>query len=202
MQWLAAFDQVRLVEIRRAGEVRRRAAAAGRDWRLLLALELEKILGPSKTARAAYFFFFFFFKLSVTQIPEIERAIALGVELLQLRSTMCSNTQFGHVVKSRFGVEQKHASEIMRVARLYASRPEIHRTVSWRTLVKLSSPMSAAARQHLEARILAGDQIGAPDVLRVRQAHARQPDQPEWRRSSRRTESCTRHLGGRPQLTG
>ena len=55
------------------------------------------------------------------------------------------------------------------MARAYGTRPEIFTRLSWNALVLLSSPtMPAPVRQDLEARILAGQSIGAPDIVRAR----------------------------------
>ena len=59
---------------------------------------------------------------------------------------------------------------------------EIITRLSWDCLVRLSSPsMPAMARQAIEARVIAGENIVASDIVRARQAaHAsRKPaDQP------------------------
>jgi hypothetical protein len=105
---------------------------------------------------------------SVTRIPEIEKCIALGVELLRLRAGIPSNSRFGQAARSR-GIDQLRASQVMRAARLYADRPEIYRAVSWRTLLELSSPqMSPAVRQAFEARVIAGQKLTAPEIRRAR----------------------------------
>ena len=62
-----------------------------------------------------------------------------------------------------------HAVECARVAKAYGERPEIFRRLSWNALVLLSSPtMPPAVRRDLEARILAGEAIGGPDIVRAR----------------------------------
>ncbi len=171
LEWLAAFDQINLVEIRRT-------VKAANVWPLrvgiatLIAVKLTEILGPSRSPKPPRPP-----KVrserkpprSLTRIPETERGIALGVELLQLRAMISRNTTFGHAVRSRFDVDQKRASQVMRVARLYATRPEIHRAVSWRTLVELASPkMSPAVRQAFEAKVIAGQKLTAPQIRRSR----------------------------------
>jgi hypothetical protein len=51
----------------------------------------------------------------------------------------------------------------------FGDRPDIFTRISWNTLVLLSSPtMPAPLRQALEARILVGESIGGPDILRAR----------------------------------
>lgn len=108
---------------------------------------------------------------SLTRIPEIERNIALGVKLLALRAAIPGNAQFGRELRARFDVDHIHASRVIRVARLYATRPEVYRAVSWRTLVELASPkMSEALRQAFEQKVLAGEQLSAPKIRRARAA--------------------------------
>ena len=169
--WLEAFDQISLAQVRRT------AKATGvqplRDAIMtLLCVELDRILGPSKLPKAP--------KpirikrepkppRSVTRIPQIEKNIALGVGLLALRAATPSNSRFGRQARARFDVDHLQTSRAMRVARLYAERPEIYRSVSWVTLVELSSPkMSSSVRQAHEAQILAGESVTAPQIRRAR----------------------------------
>jgi hypothetical protein len=57
----------------------------------------------------------------------------------------------------------------MKVARRYGERPEISNKLSWNALAALSSPTrSDDVRAALEARILAGEKIGAPEIRRAR----------------------------------
>jgi hypothetical protein len=170
--WLEAFDQISLAQVRRT------AKATGvqplRDAIMtLLCVELDRILGPSKLPKAP--------KpirtkrepkppRSVTRIPEIEKNIALGNELLTLRAATASNSRFGRQVRKRFpDVDQRQTSQTMRVARLYAGRPEVWRAASWRTLIELASPkISESVRQAFEAKLLAGQSVSAPEIRRVR----------------------------------
>jgi hypothetical protein len=171
LRFVESFDQISLAQVRKT------AKSTGvqplRDAIMtLLCVELEKILGPSKLPKAP--------KpvrtkrepkppRSLTRIPEIEKNIALGVELLALRTATPSNSRFGRLARARFDVDQLRTSKAMRVARLYATRPEIYRAASWVTLVELSSPkMSPSVRQALEAQILAGQSITAPQIRRAR----------------------------------
>jgi len=125
--------------------------------------------------------------LSVTRVPAIEKNIALGAALLGMRAAIPGNAAFGRQARSRFDVDQKHASSVMRVARLYSDRPEIYRAASWRTLVALASPtMSPAVRRAFEAKVLAGEPVTAPRIRRARGplkggCPQRQPDQPAVR---------------------
>jgi len=171
LAFIEAFDAISLAQVRKT------AKATGvqplRDAIMtLVCVELEKILGPSKLPKAP--------KpvrtkrepkppRSVTRIPEIEKNIALGVGLLALRAATPGNSQFGRLARARFGVDQIQTSRAMRVARLYADRPEIYRAASWVTLVELSSPkMSSSVRQAHEAKILAGESVTAPQIRKAR----------------------------------
>jgi propanediol dehydratase large subunit len=110
---------------------------------------------------------------SDTRIPQVRASVQLGVELLALRSTIKSNRAFGRQVRAKFDIDAQHASEVMKVARIYAGRNEITTRLSWDCLVRLASAsMPAAARRELEARLVAGEKIVASDIVRARQAHA------------------------------
>lgn len=105
----------------------------------------------------------------LTRVPGVEKNIALGLELLALRSAIKGNTAFGHAVRHRFDVDGQHACEVMKVARVYGTRPEIFTRLSWNALLHLASPaLPAAAREALERRILAGHRIGAPEIRAAR----------------------------------
>jgi hypothetical protein len=172
LAFIEAFDRVNLLNIRKTAR-----AANVQPLRVgiatLVAIELAKILGPSRPPKAP--------KplrikrepkppLSVTRIPRIEKNIALGVELLALRATVPGNAPFGREVRKRFpGVDNIEASQAMRVAKMFSSKPEIYRSVGWRALVELASPkMSQALRQRIEADILAGRPVSAPQIRRAR----------------------------------
>jgi hypothetical protein len=63
---------------------------------------------------------------------------------------------------------------------VYGARPEVVTRLSWNALLHLASPaIPTAAREKLEARILAGKRIGAPQIRAARLAHA--ADQPARR---------------------
>src|SRR5664280_645725 len=64
---------------------------------------------------------------------------------------------------------KRQTSQAMRVARLYAGRPEVWRAASWRTLIELASPkISESVRQAFEAKLLAGETVSAPEIRRAR----------------------------------
>jgi hypothetical protein len=174
LAFIEALDHVNLFDVRKTAK-----AANVHPLRVgvatLIAIELAKILGPSRPPRA---------KppkpvkvklppkppLALTRIPQIERAIALGKDLLSLRASIACNKQFGRERRRRFpDVDSITAARTMRVARLYAGRPEIWRAASWRTLIELASPkMAPSMRQALEAKILAGETITAPHIRKTR----------------------------------
>jgi hypothetical protein len=108
--------------------------------------------------------------LSVSRVPAIEKSIELGKALLALRAATTSNTQFGRDVRQRFpGVDQITASEAMKVARVYGTRPEIYGRLSWIALFELSSPkMAQSVRKALEAKILAGETVTASQIRKAR----------------------------------
>lgn len=110
---------------------------------------------------------------SCRRLIRVEKNMALGMALIALRTRIKSNRAFGRAVRSQFDVDPMHAVECKRAARAYGDRPDIYCRLSWNALVLLSSPtLPARARQHLEARILAGEKIVATDIIRARQAHA------------------------------
>jgi hypothetical protein len=171
LPFVEAFDQISLAEVRKAAKqtgVRPLRAAIT----TLVCIELTKILGPSrppkppKPARV---------KLlpkpprALTRVHEVEKNVALGMDLIALRATIKSNCAFGRQVRRRFEVDAQHSCEVMKVARAFGTRPEIYRRLSWEGLLQLSSPtMPAPVRQRLEARILAGEKIVASDIVRAR----------------------------------
>ena len=56
----------------------------------------------------------------------------------------------------------------MRIARLYGDPPEFT-AVGWRALVELASQATSAAhREKLEARILAGERVNGAEIIRAR----------------------------------
>ena len=77
------------------------------------------------------------------------------------------------------GLDQIAASESMKVARAYGTRPEIYRRLSWIALFELSPNMSPVVRRRLEAQILAQRVRHSPQIHKARwQARARRPKRP------------------------
>jgi hypothetical protein len=88
---------------------------------------------------------------------------------LKLRSAIKNNREYGRQVRRQFGVDT--TVNALQVARLYGGRPEIVSRLSWNALVTLSSPtFHATARETLEARIIAGETLGAPEIGAARGA--------------------------------
>lgn len=107
----------------------------------------------------------------LARVPGVERNIALGLELVALRSTIRSNREFSWAVRRGFDVDGQQACELMKVARAYGTMPEVFARLSWNALLHLASPaLPAAAREALEGRIVAGERIGAPEIRAARGA--------------------------------
>ena len=189
LAFVEAFDAIDLLAVRKTAK-----AANIQPLRVgvatLIAIELAKILGPSrppkppKPARI---------KLppkpprALTRVPEVEKNVALGMELIALRATIKSNCAFGRQVRRRFEIDAQHSCEVMKVARAYGAKPEIYRRLSWEGLLQLASPtMPAPVRQRLEARILAGEKVVASDIVRARGTlkNGRPPTRPAEQRAS------------------
>lgn len=103
----------------------------------------------------------------LARVPGVERNVALGLDLLKLRSAIKNNRAYGRQVRRQFDVETKLAVNALKVARIYGAKPEIYTRLSWNALVTtLACPtLSAATREALERRILAGERIGAPESV-------------------------------------
>ena len=172
LAFIEAFDAISLAQVRKT------AKATGvqplRDAIMtLVCVELEKLLGPSrlpKPPKPVKVRLPLKPSLALTRIPAIERAISLGKELLALRASIACNKQFGRDRRRRYpDVDSIAASESMKVARAYGARPEIYRRLSWIALFELSSPkMAQSARQSIEAKILAGQAVTAPQIRKAR----------------------------------
>jgi hypothetical protein len=105
---------------------------------------------------------------ALTRVPGVEAMVALGMKLLELRSTAKSNREFGTLRNKLFDVDTLTGVKAMMVARVYGHRPEIYRRLSWKAVRDLASQtMPAPVRQDLEARILAGQSIGGPQIRRA-----------------------------------
>jgi hypothetical protein len=108
---------------------------------------------------------------SVTRVPTTERNIARGLEMLALRAEIKHNMSFGRALRRRFEVDGQEASELMRAARAYGSRPDIYRRLSWAALLALSSQaMPGEVRNTLEERIRSGERVAAHEIRAARGA--------------------------------
>jgi hypothetical protein len=178
--WLEAFDKIPLRSILETmrgldlfGE-----NALGHYYQIALRNKLAQILNAAEAPKPA--------KQKaerkpprvITQVAGVAKNIALGLELLDLRRAISHNLSFGRQARHRFNIDGKHCAELMRVARAYGGRPEIFTKVSWHALLMLASPsMPAGVREGLEARIIAGGPIGAPQIRAARGRIARPADQ-------------------------
>jgi hypothetical protein len=165
---LEAFDSIDLVGIRKIAKAAKiRPLRAG--IATLVAVELERLLGPSALPKPAKVKIDRKPPARLTRVPGVEKNIALGLELMALRSAIKGNSAFGRQMRRQFDVDAQHAAEVMKVARVYGSRPEIFSRLSWNALLHLASPaLSAAAREALEARIRAGEAISATEIRAAR----------------------------------
>jgi hypothetical protein len=158
LTWLGAFDQIKLVEIRKivkdAGARPLRAGIA-----TLIAIELSRLLGPSKPRK-------------VTKLPvsvSVSDRLALGVGLIKIKAE--GRQDFKRSAYRRFKVDAQSplAYRAMAAAALYAARPEITSRLSWNALWALSAPsLPPAIRKDLEARIIAGQSVTETDIDRAR----------------------------------
>lgn len=169
LAWVEAFDQIPLLKIletmRSLGLFREESLAHYLSMiihnRLLKILDAPKPIKVKPEPKPPR---------SVTRIPEIERKIEMGRKLIELRSRHVWNNNFGRDRLKLFpDLDTLEASGLMRVARMYADRPEIYRRVSWATLLELTSGgLSKAQRGRLEARISGGEDIAATEIKRTR----------------------------------
>ena len=122
--------------------------------------------------------------ISVMRI-RVQANIELGMQLLALRAITPGNCAFGRLVRKQLDLDQASATEAMRVARLYGRRWEITSRLSWAALVELSLSIPQSLRRELEASIIAGKRIGAPEIRRARgrlkSGRPKQTDQPALR---------------------
>jgi hypothetical protein len=167
-RWLEAFDTISLAEVRKAAKATRmillRAAVA-----TLLCERLEAELGPSRASKPPRIKRETKPVRSISRIPEIQAQIEVGRQLLELRANIPNNREFGRLLRRQFDMDQKSASEAMRVARAYGGRPEITSHLSWEALLQISSPaLSPTTRQRFETRILAGENIKGVTIKRAR----------------------------------
>lgn len=98
------------------------------------------------------------------------RNIEIGRQIAALRDQTPNNRAFGRLRNKQFDVDTVAACEMMRVARMYGTRPEIYRSnVAWQTLAELSATcLSPAHRRDFERRIVAGEPVRAKEIAAAR----------------------------------
>lgn len=168
--WIEAFDQIPLLGTMQALVDLFGEKAAAEHLKAVLRRKLWAFFGPDVVPAAKPV------KpppkppRSVTRVPEIEKKIALGVKLLELKAKSRRNNDFGQLRKRHFGdVEPKLAMQATSVAKIYGTRPDIYRRMSWQALVELSSPsISAAARLRFETAVIEGKDINGRQIRRAR----------------------------------
>jgi hypothetical protein len=108
----------------------------------------------------------------LTRVPVIEKRVALGLKLLELKATTRSTTLFGKLCRVRFpDIDSKLAVQAVRIARLYGQRPEIYRCLSWAALFELSNPhLPKSERMRFEKRALAGEDVKGNEIRSARTA--------------------------------
>jgi len=168
--WIEAFDQIPLVETLQTLVALFGEKSGSEHLPEVLRRKLWQIFGPDVAAAPA--------KVEappkppakVTRVPIIEKRIALGLQLLELKAQSRRNNDFSMLRKKHFGdIEPKLATQATSVARRYGNRPEIYRNASWHCLVQLSQPsLSAAARLRFETMIIGGKDIKGPEIKRAR----------------------------------
>jgi hypothetical protein len=190
LAFLDAWDAMDLDELRRRAETSGMEMAGHPLWTMLATLiitRLSPILDPlipkppPKPVRV---------KrepkppISVMRI-RVQANVELGTQLMALRAITPGNCAFGRLVRKQFDLDQACATEAMRVARLYGRRWEITSRLSWAALVELSLSIPQLLRRELEANIIAGKRIGAPEIRRARGRHKsgrpKRADQPALR---------------------
>ncbi|MGY2905731.1 hypothetical protein [Bradyrhizobium sp. URHC0002] len=99
----------------------------------------------------------------------VERNIALGRRLAELRDTMPSNRKFGAAVRKLGHDNPLEVAEMARVARRYGDRTEIYSKVGWRVLKEMASTAtSETQRRKFEDRIIAGERVTGAEIIRAR----------------------------------
>jgi hypothetical protein len=168
LAWLEAFDCIDLGQIRAQAKASRRVLPQRHGVAAGLFRELSAIFEPPKPERRRAEK-----KLprSVTRVAENRAKIELGRKLLALREQTPNNRKFGQLARAKCDLEGSRISEMMRVARCYGEREEITSRLSWRAMVILSSSkLSAPDQRGLERRILAGERIGATQIVEAGKA--------------------------------
>jgi hypothetical protein len=162
------WDQMKALEYFLQSEANRALASIVRNKlrRILSPPQPEPVKPPSAKERITADKI----ALASSRAKVVERNVELGRKLAALRDEIPNNQKFGAAVRKQFDLHDSlYVAEVMRVARLYGSRPEIYGAVGWRALVELASTTTPEAqREKLEARILDGERISGTEVIRAR----------------------------------
>ena len=145
---------------------------------------------------------------SIIRVPEVERDIAVGLELMKLKIKIKDRFEFGRQMRRRFEAHAKatgialanagpFCAQAQSVARSYVSKPAIYSRLSWRCLALLSAPsMAPGTRADLERRILSGEKVVEDVILAAR------GKLPTIRTSQAPPLPCARHRSGRRGRSG
>ncbi|MBR0696733.1 hypothetical protein [Bradyrhizobium lablabi] len=171
LRWFEVFDGINLGAIQRQAKANRDACPQRHGIATLLYRELSEafaekpdVVPPKKTAKQRTE------ELAAAKARIVEQRIEFGEQLAAIRDTEPNNRRFGRIVRQQFDIHcGTEAAELARVARVYGSRPEIYRAVSWQALVQLSSPSTPeSVREKIESRILEGERVSGAEVIRAR----------------------------------
>ncbi|WP_298106492.1 hypothetical protein [Bradyrhizobium sp.] len=160
MRWLEAFDRIPLLSILETmrGLHLFRESSLPEYLGISIQNRLWKAFGPDALPVPEH-------------IAEIERLMALGRKLAELKSRSKNLRDFGaRCKKLRGDIAKQTASEAIRVAQVYSGRADIYLKVrNWKVLAALSSPrLPASKRVSFESSIIAGEKISAAEVERAR----------------------------------
>lgn len=93
------------------------------------------------------------------------RRIEAGLQLIEVRRT--GRGQLMRIARDQFGLAySSDVTSAMRVAELYADRPDIWTRVRWAVLAALAAPIPDASRDEFEAKIMAGVSVRASEITR------------------------------------
>lgn len=171
LRWIEAFDHIPLVDTLKTLVDLFGEKAAAEHLPVVLCRKLWQFFGPDVAAAKPV-------KVNrekkppakITRVAGIEKRIAFGKELLELKAQSRRNNEFAVLRRKKFpNVEAMLATEAARVARTYGERPDIYQRLSWAALVELASPsLPAAAREQFERRALGGEDVKGAEIVRAR----------------------------------
>jgi hypothetical protein len=165
---LDSFDKISLSKIWETAKATRIKARREIICALLF-VELERLLGPAVPPKPRPVKREPRLTLQERELPAVRRNIQLGCELLVRRAAINSNVDVGEMYREVGIDDTKLATECVRVARVYAERPDVTERVRWNVLVALCSPsLSEDQRQDFERRIIAGQKVQAKQIKLAR----------------------------------